>query len=96
MVFGSDVELAGVALSEGTSTFLCELVTEFLRLVFAAHWTQLAPGVSVDDAAEWFLRTILSLLMVRGPYERSRDGVWRYLGRLLLPAIVVGDGHSAP
>lgn len=46
---------------------LFELVAEFLRPVFAAHWHQLEAGVSVDDAAEWILRIILSLLSVRGP-----------------------------
>ncbi|MFN6554240.1 TetR/AcrR family transcriptional regulator [Mycolicibacterium septicum] len=94
MIFGTDVELAGVGLSEGTSTSLFELVTEFLRPVFATHWTQLAPGVSVDDASEWILRTILSLLTVRGPRERSRDGLRGYLERLLLPAIVAADDRS--
>jgi AcrR family transcriptional regulator len=95
MIFGTDVELAGAGLSEGTSTSLFELVTEFLRPVFATHWTQLAPGVSVDDASEWILRTVLSLLTVRGPRERSRDGLRSYLERLLLPAIVAADGHRA-
>ena len=70
------------------STMLFELVTEFLRPLFATHWNQLAPGVSVDDAAEWILRTVLSLLTVRGPRDRSRDGLRTYLQRLLLPAIV--------
>ena len=59
-------ELAGVGLAEGTSVALFELVAEFLRPVFAAHWHQLEAGVSVDDAAEWILRIILSLLAVRG------------------------------
>ena len=88
VLFGSDRELAGVGLAEGKSTMLFELVTEFLRPLFATHWNQLAPGVSVDDAAEWILRTVLSLLTVRGPRDRSRDGLRTYLQRLLLPAIV--------
>lgn len=93
VLFGSDRELAGVGLAEGTSTMLFfELVTEFLRPLFATHWNQLAPGgVSVDDAAEWILRTVLSLLTVRGPRDRSRDGLRTYLQRLLLPAIVSGQ-----
>ena len=68
--------------------FSFELVTEFLRPVFTAHWAQLRPGVSVDDAAEWILRAILSLLTVSGPRRRSRDGLHAFLQRFLLPAIV--------
>ena len=75
-------------LAEGTSVALFELVTEFLRPIFAAHWEQVRPGVSVDEASEWVLRAILSLLTVRGPRNRSRDGLHTFLQRFLLPAIV--------
>ena len=88
LLFKSDDQLAGVGLAKGTSVALFELVTEFLRPVFAAHWAQLRPGVSVDDAAEWILRAILSLLTVSGPRRRSRDGLHAFLQRFLLPAIV--------
>ena len=63
-------------------------MTEFLRPIFAAHWEQVRPGVSVDEASEWVLRAILSLLTVRGPRNRSRDGLHTFLQRFLLPAIV--------
>jgi hypothetical protein len=92
MLFASDDELAGVGLAEGTSVALFELVAEFLRPVFAAHWDQLEAGVSVDDAAEWILRTILSLLSVRGPRHRSPEGVDAFLRRFLLPALLA-DTH---
>ena len=88
LLFQSDDQLAGVGLARGTSVALFELVTEFLRPVFTAHWAQLRPGVSVDDAAEWILRAILSLLTVSGPRRRSRDGLHAFLQRFLLPAIV--------
>ena len=89
MLFASDDELAGVGLAEGTSVALFELVAEFLRPVFAAHWDQLEAGASVDDAAEWILRTILSLLSVRGPRHRSPEGTDAFLRRFLLPALLV-------
>ena len=79
---------AGIGFAEGTSVALFELVTEFLRPIFAAHWEQVRPGVSVDEASEWVLRAILSLLTVRGPRNRSRDGLHTFLQRFLLPAIV--------
>lgn len=93
MLFASDDELAGVGLAEGTSVALFELVAEFLRPVFAAHWHQLEAGVSVDDAAEWILRIILSLLAVRGPRHRSPEGIDAFLRRFLLPALLA-DTHS--
>ncbi|BBY42175.1 TetR/AcrR family transcriptional regulator [Mycolicibacterium celeriflavum] len=88
ILFGSDDELAGVGLAKGTSVALFELVAEFLRPVFAAHWDQLEAGMSVDDAAEWILRTILSLLSVRGPRHRSPEGLDAFLRRFLLPALL--------
>lgn len=88
LLFKSDDHLAGIGFAEDTSVALFELVTEFLRPVFAAHWGDVRPGISVDDAAEWILRTILSLLSVRGPRLRSSDGLHGYLQGFLLPAIV--------
>ncbi len=88
LLFKSDEHLAGIGLTEGTSVALFELVTEFLRPVFAQHWDDLGAGLSVDDAAEWILRTILSFLTVKGPRQRSRDGLDVYLRRFLLPAIL--------
>ncbi|GAA4294227.1 TetR/AcrR family transcriptional regulator [Mycobacterium paraffinicum] len=88
LLFGSDDELAGVGLAKGTSVALFELVAEFLRPVFAAHWDQLERGVSVDDAAEWILRAILSLLTVEGPRHRSPEGLDTFLRRFLLPPLL--------
>lgn len=91
LLFKSDEQLAGAGLANATSVALFEQVTEFLRPVFTNHWNQLPPGVSVDDAAEWILRAILSLLTVAGPRRRSRDGLHAFLQRFLLPAIVRED-----
>lgn len=88
LLFKSDDHLAGVGFAENTSADLFEMVTEFLRPVFTSCWDQVRPGVSVDEASEWILRTILSLLTVRGPRDRSRDGQHALLERFLLPAIV--------
>lgn len=88
LLFGSDDELAGIGLAKGTSVALFDLVAEFLRPLFAVHWDQLEPGVSLDDAAEWILRTILSLISVRGPRHRSPEGLEAFLRRFLLPALL--------
>lgn len=44
--------------------------------------------MSVDDAAEWILRVILSLISVRGPRQRSPDGLDAFLRRFLLPSLL--------
>lgn len=88
LLFKSDDHLAGIGFANGTSVALFELVTDFLRPVFAAHWEHVRPGVSVDEASEWVLRTILSLLTVHGPRDRSHDGLHSFLRRFLLPALV--------
>ncbi|WP_253847169.1 TetR/AcrR family transcriptional regulator [Mycobacterium gordonae] len=88
LLFGSDHELAGVGLAKGASMTLFEIVAEFLRPVFAARWDQLEPGVSVDDAAEWILRSIHSLFSVRGPRHRSPKALHTFLRRFLLPALL--------
>ncbi|AFV14816.1 TetR family transcriptional regulator (plasmid) [Mycobacterium intracellulare subsp. yongonense 05-1390] len=88
VLFGNDNDLAGVGLTEGTSVALFDLVAEFLRPVFRQRWDQLKSGVSVDDAAEWILRVILSLISVRGPRQRSPDGLDAFLRRFLLPSLL--------
>ncbi|MEY8014724.1 MULTISPECIES: TetR/AcrR family transcriptional regulator [Mycobacteriaceae] len=88
VLFGSDDDLAGVGLAEGTSVALFDLVAEFLRPVFKERWDQLGSGMSVDDAAEWILRVILSLIAVRGPRQRSPDGLNTFLRRFLLPSLL--------
>lgn len=91
LLFGSDDELAGIGLAAGTSVALFDLVAEFFRPLFAVHWDQLEPGVSLDDAAEWILRTILSLISVRGPRHRSPEGLEAFLRRFLLPALLKAE-----
>lgn len=74
----------------GASLVLFERITEFFR-PFLARWSdQAAPGVDVAGASEWILRTLLSLLTVRGPHLRTIDGQRRYLRTYLVPAICAG------
>ncbi len=48
------------------------------------------PHVDVDDAAEWILRSILSLLIVEGPAPHDPDDERRLLDQFLIPVIVEG------
>lgn len=88
LLFTSDDGLNSVGIIEGTSVALFELVSEFLRPMFDRRSDELHPGLPVDDASEWILRAILSLLTVQGPKRRSGDGLDTYLRRFLLPAIL--------
>ncbi|QYG94487.1 TetR/AcrR family transcriptional regulator [Iamia sp. SCSIO 61187] len=58
----------------GASTALFELATDFLRPIFTAAGVddRLRPGVEAEDAAEYVLRIILSMLSVSGPKARSQ------------------------
>jgi len=68
-------EVAGQTTSiAGASTALFELTGDFLRPIFetARAEGQLRDGIVAEDAAEFVLRIILSLLSVSGPRQRSQ------------------------
>lgn len=73
----------------GASEALFSATADFLRplLVAARDAGQLRPGVDPEEAAEWILRTILSLLTVRGPVARPEAATRRYLATFLVPAL---------
>lgn len=92
MLFTSDEGLDSGGIIDGASVALFELVEEFLTPVFEARSDEMAPHLSISDASECILRTILSFLTVRGPKRRSQSAVDGYLRRTLLPALVrAGD-----
>ena len=74
----------------GASEAIFALTTEFMRPFIEAAATsgQLRPGLEVDEASEWMLRTVLSFLMVQGPVERDESTLRRYLTTYFLPAVV--------
>lgn len=83
-------EAAGVTESiVGASDALFELTGEFLRPYFegARASGQLRPRLDLDEAAEWILRTIMSLLTVKGPQVRSGPELHRFLLTFLVPAL---------
>ncbi len=88
LLFTSDDGLNSVGIIEGASVALFEMVCEFLRPIFENRSDEHLPGLSIEDASEWILRAILSLLTVRGPKRRSPEGLDTYLRRFLLPAIL--------
>lgn len=74
----------------GASEALFDLTAQFLRPLFdaAQQSGELRAGIDLDDAAEWTLRTILSLLTVAGPRQRTEADQYHYLQTFLVPALV--------
>lgn len=74
----------------GASTALFELATDFLRPIFerARHEGRLREGVVAEEAAEFVLRVILSLLSVDGPRRRSDAKQRQFLRTFCAGAIV--------
>jgi AcrR family transcriptional regulator len=92
-------EAAGLTGSvAGASQALFELTANFLMPLFdaAQEVGELRPGIDLDDAAEWTLRTILSLLTVAGPRKRSDADLYRYLQTFLVPSLVTDPSPPEP
>lgn len=84
-------EVAGQTTSiAGASTALFEITTDFLRPIFeqAQRQGQLRDEVIAEEAAEFVLRMILSLLSVDGPRRRSDVKQRQFLRTFCAGAIV--------
>lgn len=91
-------EAAGLTSSvAGASQALFEVSIEFLRplLENARASGTLREGIEVDDAAEWLLRTILSLLTVDGPRRRTEAQSKALVRHFVLPALIVPGAERA-
>ncbi len=71
----------------GASEALFSTTAEFLRPLLSGN-DALRPDIEVEEASEWLLRVILSLLTFPGPVERSAAAQRRYLRAYLVPALV--------
>lgn len=74
----------------GASEAIFALTADFMRpfIEQAATNGRLRPGLEVDEASEWMLRTVLSFLMVQGPGERDEKALRKYLATYFVPAVV--------
>lgn len=84
-------EVSGITTAiAGASNALFELVTQFLHpLLDAARINgELRADVDAEQAAEWILRAVLSLLTVPGPNRRGAHEKQRLLETFLVPALV--------
>lgn len=95
-------EVAGVTTAvAGASEAMFELTTEFLRPFFEAARENgdLRGDVDLEEAAEWTLRVVLSLLTVEGPVSRKPEQERRFLATYLVPALssgVAGSRRTSP
>jgi AcrR family transcriptional regulator len=73
----------------GASEALFHATTEFLTPVLetAQRNGDMREDIGIADAAEWVLRTILSMLTVQGPRRRSDARLRDYLHAFLVPAL---------
>lgn len=74
----------------GASTVLFEIASDFLRPILeqARRDGMLRQGVEADDAAEFVVRMILSLLAVQGPERRSASKDREFVRTYCAAAIV--------
>lgn len=92
-------EAAGMTINvAGTSEALFRANAQFLHPILgqASESGQLREDVSLDDAAEWILRVILSVLSVTGPTSRDDDSLRRLLDQFLVPALVATPANEPP
>jgi len=77
----------------GASEALFQVTGEFLRprLEAARDLGQLRADIELDDAVEWILRTILSLLTVSGPRMRTKASEREFIRAFVVPSLVVSD-----
>lgn len=92
-------EVAGLTVSiAGASEALFQRTAEFIRpLLEGARGTgELRAGVDLDEASEWILRAVLSLLTAPGPVERTAAEQRRFLATFLVPALATTPPPPAP
>lgn len=83
-------EVVGVTTAvAGASEAMFQLTTEFLRPFFEAARKSgsLRSDIDLEEAAEWTLRIVLSLLTVEGPHKRKPFQEKRFLASFLVPAL---------
>ncbi len=84
-------ESAGLTTSiAGASDALFGMTALFLRPYFEKGLADgtLRVGLDLDDAAEWTLRAILTLITVDGPRRRTDGQLRRFLQTYLVPALI--------
>lgn len=89
-------EAAGLTTSiAGASDALFEMTALFLRPHFEKGLADgtLRIGLDLDDAAEWTLRSILTLITVDGPRKRTEAQLRSFLQTYLVPALIAAPRH---
>jgi AcrR family transcriptional regulator len=82
----------------GASEALFELTADFLRPLFedARASGEMCADIDLDEAAEWTLRAVLSLITIQGPVERDRVRQRSFLSTFLVPALAARPATRSP
>lgn len=79
----------------GAADALFGMTARFLRPYFEKGRAEgtLRAGLDLDEAAEWTLRTILTLITVEGPRKRTEADLRGFLQTYLVPALITTPRH---
>lgn len=82
----------------GGSEALFAIARSFLGPLFepAQRAGQLRAGLDLNDASEWILRCIVSLLTMRGPGSRSKADLRRFVTTFVVPPLVPATPAGGP
>lgn len=82
----------------GGSEALFTIARSFLGPLFepAQRAGQLRAGVDLNEASEWILRCIVSLLTLRGPAHRSKSDLRRFVTTFVVPPLVAAAPPEEP
>jgi AcrR family transcriptional regulator len=80
--------VAATVAGAGPAMFIAISEDLLYHLVPAQTAGLIRPQINLHEAAEWIIRSILSLITVEGPVHRSIEDEKRFLATFLVPAIV--------
>jgi AcrR family transcriptional regulator len=80
--------VAATVAGAGPAMFIAISEDLLYHLVPAQTAGLIRPEINLHEAAEWIIRSILSLITVEGPVHRSIEDEKRFLATFLVPAIV--------
>jgi AcrR family transcriptional regulator len=88
--------VAATVAGAGPAMFLTISEDILFHLVPAQEAGLIRADIDLDEASEWIIRSILSLITLDGPVQRSIEDEKRFLATFLVPAIVQSPGATAP
>jgi AcrR family transcriptional regulator len=88
--------VAATVAGAGPAMFLTISEDLLFHLVPAQEAGLIRADIDLDEASEWIIRSILSLITLDGPVQRSIEDEKRLLATFLVPAIVQNPAATTP